>query len=87
MIITILGLLLLIAWLSLMVWSWFSPTPPPTADQERDRAIGAMIGSLGGDIESAVIARYTISRLEESLGRKATLHEIAVAIGASIAST
>jgi hypothetical protein len=45
-----------------------------------------MIGSLGVGVEEAAVARYAISRLEEDLGRQATLHEIAIAIGATNAT-
>ena len=79
----IFGILLVAGWLVLMVWSWFKPTPPRTPGQERDYQIGVMIGALGGGIEQAAQARYAISRLEEQLGRKATLHEIGIAIGAA----
>lgn len=80
------GLILVVGWLGFAVWSWFQPeTPSPASaeDTERDRQIGAMIGALGGGVEEAAIARYAISRLEEDLGRKATLHEIGIAIGAA----
>ena len=80
------GLILLLGWLGFAVWSWFQPAEPEhssSEDADRERAIGAMIGALGGGVEEAAIARYAISRLEEDLGRKATLHEIAIAIGAS----
>ncbi len=80
----ILGILLLLWWGWTMVKSWRQPVIQD-ADTERERQIGILIGSLGGDLQDAVHARYAISRLEESLGRKATLHEIAVAIGASVA--
>jgi hypothetical protein len=77
------GILLVAGWLVLMVWSWFKPSPRQTPEQERDYQIGVMIGTLGGGIEQAAQARYAISRLEEQLGRKATLHEIGIAIGAA----
>ena len=79
----ILGIIILVGWLGIMLWSWFTPTPPRTPDQERDYQVGVMIGALGGGIEEAAHARYAIGRLEEQLGRKATLHEIGIAIGAA----
>ncbi len=86
---TLIGGLLLLSWLGLCLWSWLSPAPPEKScpeQAERDRQIGLMIGSLGGSIEQAAQARYAISRLEENLGRRATLHEIATAIGVTISS-
>ena len=79
----ILGAIVVLGLLGIAVWSLLKPAPQRTPEQERDYQIGVMIGSLGGGIEEAVQARYAISRLKEQLGRKATLHEIAVAIGAT----
>jgi hypothetical protein len=84
MIVQIIGALLLLAWLGFSVWSWFQPTPKLTESQEHDRQIGYVVGLLGGSIEDAAVARYAIQRLEEQLGRRATLHEMGVAIGVSV---
>lgn len=86
----IIAAVIAIGWIGVMIWSWFRPSPPPTTpsseDAERDRAIGFMVGMLGGSIEAAAQVRYTISRLEEELGRKATIHEIATAVGVKLGS-
>lgn len=79
---------LAVLWGIFTVYSWFSPSPKQSlpSDSERDRQIGLLIGSLGGGIEEAAVARYAISRLEEDLGRQATLQEITIAIGATYAT-
>lgn len=87
LILPILGAVLVIGWLVLMFWSWLSPAKPAAEsaqDGEHDRQIGMLIGMLGGGIEEAAQARYAISRLEEDLGRRATLHEMATAIGVTL---
>lgn len=86
---SILGLAILIGWLGVCVWSWSSPStkaPPSTPQEDRDRAIGFIIGALGGTVEAAAEVRYAISRLEEDLGRPATAHEIATAVGVTLGS-
>ncbi|MBK8094339.1 MAG: hypothetical protein IPK32_20850 [Verrucomicrobiaceae bacterium] len=86
---TIISALIVIGWLILMLWSWFTPSPPSTtkeSDPESDREIGYLVGLLGGSIETAAHVRYAISRLEEDLGRKATLHEKATAVGVTLGS-
>jgi hypothetical protein len=83
------GLLLVLGWLGICVWSWLTPSPKSTTsagDAEHDRQIGHIIGMLGGSIEEAAQARYTISRLEEDLGRRATRHEMAIAVGVTLGS-
>jgi hypothetical protein len=80
----IIAAVLLLGWLGFSVWSWFQPTPKLSESQEHDRQIGYVVGLLGGSIEDAVTARYAIQRLEEDLGRRATMQEMGVAIGVSI---
>jgi hypothetical protein len=76
----------IIGWIGLTVWSWFSKTKsgPPSAEAERDRMIGQLVGMMGGDVQAAAQVRYAISRLEEELGRPPTLHEVAVAVGITL---
>jgi hypothetical protein len=80
--------MLVVGWLGVCVWSWLKPALPDAQDDdpERDRQIAVIVGLLGGTIETAAHARYAISRLEEDLGRKATLHEIATAMGVTLGS-
>ena len=83
------GLILVVGWLGVCVWSWFQPAPPESAspgDEERDRSIGFITGALGGDVTAAATVRYAISRLEEDLGRQATAREIATAVGVTLGS-
>jgi hypothetical protein len=84
MILEIIGAILVLGWLGFSVWSWFQPTPKLSESQEHDRQIGYVVGLLGGSIEDAAEARYAIQRLEEQLGRRASLHEMGVAIGVSV---
>ena len=81
------GIVLFVGWLGMCIWSWMKPVPTTNADScdaERDRQIGLIIGMLGGTVEAAAQVRYAISRLEEDLGRKVTLQEIAVATGVKL---
>lgn len=84
---TIIGIVILLGWLGVCVWSWFKPAPPAQDagdEAERDQQIGFIIGMMGGTVEAAAQVRYAISRLEEQLGRKATLREIATAVGVKL---
>ena len=87
----IIGTLFVPGWLCVCVWSWLKPSPSAPAPQsdddgERDRQIGFIVGMMGGTVEAAAQVRYSISRLEEDLCRKATMQEIATAVGVKLGS-
>lgn len=84
---TIIGTVILLGWLGVCLWSWLKPAPPAQDagdEADRDRQIGFIIGMMGGTVEAAAQVRYAISRLEEQLGRKATVREIATAVGVKL---
>ncbi len=71
-----------------MIWGKLPSRHPKTpldpveeAKALRDRAIGMIVGMLGGDIATAAQVRYAVERLEAQTGRIATPHDVGIAAG------
>jgi hypothetical protein len=80
------GSFLLVAFVVWGNWPGRKKPQSQTADDsgERDRQIGILVGSAGGDIQDAAVMRYALDRLEGQTGQAASVHEQGVALGATL---
>jgi hypothetical protein len=68
----------------LFIWIFYGKRKPMTAQEaleaEQAQMIGLITGMIGGDITSAVMARYALQRFEAQHHRKATSRDLAIIV-------